>query len=276
MMGIHPSNQREMMNQSLEALIDLFDGKTVTRDAGWFKLDNARLQLLPYQAPRMEMAIACSFTPNGAVLAGKYGLSMLSVAASMGPGFAALPDHWRICEEVAAENGRTVDRDSWRVVAPIHVAATRERAWKDVAEGVLPAIIDYLRATGGPPMQEMLNGVETPDQGLELWTTKGIGPFGVLTLGTPDDVAAGVESLLVRSGGYGRFLALAHNTASWSATRNSYEMFARHVMPRFRHSDRRRESVDYLRENGESFIMPMVQAIGASLAEHKDRMKAAE
>ena len=47
-------------------------------------------------------------------------------------------------------------------------------------------------------------------------------------------------------------------------------------MPRFRHSDRRRESVDYLRENGESFIMPMVQAIGASLAEHKDRMKAAE
>ncbi len=276
MMGIHPSNQREMMHQSLEALIDLFDGKIVTKETAWFKLDKARLQMLPYQAPRMEMAVACTFTPNGAVLAGKHGLSMLSVAASTGAGFAALPDHWRICEEVAAENGRTVHRDSWRVVAPIHVAASREQAWADVAEGVMPAIIDYLRATGGPPMQEMLNGIENADQGLKLWTTSGIGPFGVLTLGTPDDVAAGITSLQERSGGYGRFLALAHNTANWAATRNSYEMFARHVMPRFQHNDRRRESVDYLRENGDNFIMPMVDAIGASLAEHKHRLTKAE
>ncbi len=273
MMGIHPSAQRGMMADSLEALIELLEGRTITKDFGWCKLEEARLQLLPYQAPRMEMAIACTMTPNGPVLAGKNGLSMLSVAASTDGGFAALPDHWRICEEVAKENGRTVHRDSWRVVAPMHVAPTREQAWAEVREGVMRNVVDYLRAIGGDVMREAFAGIETAEQALNLWTTKGINPFGVLTVGTPDDVAAQVEGLLTQSGGYGCFLALAHNAADWQATQRSYELFARHVMPRFQHNDRRRESAEFSDQNSGRFIGAMVQAIGQTMEEHKGRLK---
>lgn len=275
MIGIHPRDQRTMMNQSIEAMIDLFAGKSVTKDGGWFKLDDARLQLLPYQAPRMEMAIACTFTPNGPVIAGKHGLSMLSVAASTGMGAAALPDHWRICEEVAAENGHAVHRDTWRVVVPIHIAATREQAWQEVAEGIMPNVIDYLRGIGGQPMRDALAGIVTPDDAVKLWTTEGINPFGVLTVGTPDDIATRIEGLLDQSGGFGRFLCLAHNAASWTATRLSYESLARHVMPRFQHSDRRAASADYVTVNADQFITPMVEAMGQSFVEHKDRMTGA-
>jgi limonene 1,2-monooxygenase len=128
MMGIDPVDQREMMPVALAAILDLFDGKRVTLDAGWFKLRDARLQVLPYQQPRMPVAVACAITPNGPVTAGRLGATMLSVAASTGPGFAALPDHWRIYEEAAREAGRAVHRDGWRVVVPIHVAETREQA----------------------------------------------------------------------------------------------------------------------------------------------------
>ncbi len=273
MMGIHPKDQRTMMNQSLEAMIELFAGRTVTMDAGWFKLVDARLQILPYQAPRMEMAIACTFTPNGPVVAGKHGLSMLSVAASTGMGAAALPDHWRICAEVAAENGQTVHRDNWRVVVPIHIAPTREQAWKEVAEGIIPNVINYLRGIGGAPMREALAGVVTGDDAVKLWTTEGINPFGVLTLGTPDDIAARIEGLLDQSGGFGRFLCLAHNAANWTATKLSYESLARHVMPRFQHSDRRAQSAEYTTVKADEFIQPMVEAMGQSFVEHASRMK---
>src|SRR3954463_10925198 len=46
MMGIDPSRQREMMEESLEAILALLDGsEPVTRETDWFTLKDARLQL---------------------------------------------------------------------------------------------------------------------------------------------------------------------------------------------------------------------------------------
>ena len=43
-----------------------------------------------------------------------------------------------------------------------------------------------------------------------------------------------IEELLEQSnGGFGAYLTLSHNWANPQATKNSYELFARHVMPRF-------------------------------------------
>lgn len=270
MMGINPSDQREMMAQSLEAIVDLLDGKPVTVDRGWFKLADARLQMRPYQAPRMEMAVACTWTPNGPALAGQHGMSMLSVAASVAKGFAALPDHWRICEELATRHGQTVSRDTWRVVAPFHIAPTREQAIAEVSSGIMQNIVYYLRNIGGETMRVELEGIETPEQAIRKWTTDGIGPFGVLTIGTPDDIAARVNGLIEQSGGFGCFLALAHNTADWQATQRNYELFARYVMPRFQHSDRRRESLEHARDNAGTFIGAMNASFQASLDKYKD------
>ena len=35
-------------------------GGTVDRKTDWFTLNHARLQLMPYTQPTMEMAVACS------------------------------------------------------------------------------------------------------------------------------------------------------------------------------------------------------------------------
>jgi limonene 1,2-monooxygenase len=275
MMGIDPVRQREMMAQSLDAIVALLAGETVTADAGWFRLAEARLQILPYQAPRMEMAIACTFTPSGPVLAGRYGLSMLSAAASSPQGFAALPDHFRIASEVAAEAGRSVERASWRVVAPMHVAESREQAIAEVAAGVLPNCVEYMRRVSGKSLRRLAD-VHTPEQAIELWTTEGIGPFGVLTVGTPDDAVAKIEQLQAQTGGFGTFLFLAQNAAGWEATRRSYEMFARYVMPRFQHSDRRAHALEFAERNNERFIGAMLQGMGEAVAKHQRFLRSEE
>jgi limonene 1,2-monooxygenase len=276
MMGIDPKRQREMMAQSLDAIVQLLEGKVVTVDHGWFRLAEARLQILPYQAPRMELAIACTATPTGPVLAGRYGLSMLSVAASSAAGFAALPDHFRITEQSAAEHGRTVSRESWRVVAPMHIAETREKAVAELGEGVMANVVGYMRRVGGQPMRDVTAGVNTAEQAIKAWETNGFGPFGVLTCGTPDDAAAKIEALVTQSGGFGSFLILAQNAASWEATKRSYELFARYVAPRFQHSDRREASLDFAEANSERFIGAMVQGIGQALETHQRYLRKAD
>ena len=273
MLGIDPTDQREMMVASLEAMIELFAGKIVNRDAGWFKLCNAQLQLLPYQDPRMEIAVACAITPNGPVTAGRLGAAMLSVAASSGPGFAALPDHWRICEEAAAEAGQTVHRDNWRVVVPIHVAETREQALADVSVGIMDNVVSYARRIGGKKAHPSVAEAQTGEDAAKAWSMNTWGTFGTLTYGTPDDVAERIESMIEQSGGFGSFLILAHNAANWEATQKSYDLFSRFVMPRFQNRDRRTQSIEWVEANNEDLMGSMTRGIEKSLMQHKDRLR---
>src|SRR5579864_6413708 len=79
MMGIDPARQREMMEESLEAILLLFAGETVSMETEWFTLHKARLQLLPYQRPFPEIGVAAQISPSGPRLAGRFGLSLLSL-----------------------------------------------------------------------------------------------------------------------------------------------------------------------------------------------------
>ena len=57
---------------------------------------------------------------------------------------------------------------------------------------------------------------------------------GLGAIGTPDACAAQIERLWQQSnGGFGAYLMLAHNWANPAATRRSYELIAREVMPQF-------------------------------------------
>src|SRR4051795_941147 len=61
-----------------------------------------------------------------------------------------------------------------------------------------------------------------------------INKSGLGVIGTPEECAAQIERLIKQSnGGFGCYLLLGHNWANWQATQKSYEMIARHVMPRF-------------------------------------------
>jgi len=60
---------------------------------------------------------------------------------------------------------------------------------------------------------------------------------GLGVIGTPEQAVAQIETLLEQSnGGFGAYLTLAHNWANPEATKKSYELLARHVMPRFQSS----------------------------------------
>ncbi|MBN8896768.1 MAG: LLM class flavin-dependent oxidoreductase, partial [Rhodospirillales bacterium] len=49
--GIAPADQRRMMNESLDVIVELMKGETISRKSDWFTLDEARLQLPPYTRP---------------------------------------------------------------------------------------------------------------------------------------------------------------------------------------------------------------------------------
>jgi limonene 1,2-monooxygenase len=273
MVGISPMDQRRMMNESLECLIELFDGKTVNRETDWFKLRQARLQLLPYQ-PSLEMVVACAVTPTGPTTAGRLGLGMLSLAASTPIGFSQLGDHWKLYEETAQKNGRQVHRDGWRVVISMHIAETREQALKDLEWGT-PNLIKYIRHLRGNTATR-LSEVQSPAEGVKLWANEGMGTFGVVMAGTPADAVAHIEKLQKQSGGFGTIMFLAHNCADFEATRKSYDLFARYVMPHFQRSNRNREeSLKWTLDNSDTIYGSIVAATKKAIEDH-EQSKTAE
>ena len=151
MMGIPVDRQRDMMDEALAALVPLLRGETVTMETDWFKLRDARLQLAPYTKPHVEIAVASQVSPAGARAAGKYGLSLLSLGATTTGGFNALASNWEICEEKAREYGQQVRRENWRLVGPMHIAETREKARENVKFG-LEAWLAYFREVAALPL----------------------------------------------------------------------------------------------------------------------------
>src|SRR6202041_2607291 len=96
MMGIDPAKQRDMMEESLEAILLLLEGgEPVTMETDWFKLVGARLQMRPYQRPYPEVAVAAQISPAGPRAAGRFGTGLLSIGVtSAAGGVDILGSHW--------------------------------------------------------------------------------------------------------------------------------------------------------------------------------------
>jgi limonene 1,2-monooxygenase len=275
MMGVDPADLRRRMDEALDCIVRLLNGEVVTYKTDWFTLREARCQILPYQYPTVEMAVASAISPTGARTAGKYGLGMLSVAASSPEGFKQLSNHWDICEAKAAEHGRTVSRENWRIVTPFHVAETREQAFEDLRFGLMD-MMKYFRKFGGSAFPT----AQTFEEAINIWTGGGLGAFGVGVIGTPDDLIAHIQKVQAQSGGFKTFLQLAHNAADFTATKKSYELFARHVMPVFQHSNNNRTpSLEWAAENADRFMPSYIGGIQKAIADHEaetaERAKAA-
>ena len=58
MLGVPVSKQRDRMAESLNVILRLVAGETVTEKTEWYTLKEARCQLLPYTRPRPEFAVA--------------------------------------------------------------------------------------------------------------------------------------------------------------------------------------------------------------------------
>jgi limonene 1,2-monooxygenase len=220
MLGIDPRRQRDMMSEALNVIIPLLRGEVVTARTDWFDLRDAKLQLTPYSPPHIEMAVAASVSPSGPRTAGRWGMGMLSPAATSTGGFSALAHHWGICEESAREHGQSVDRSRWRVAGPVHIAET---------------------------------------------------------VGTPDDLIRQIERLEEQSGGFGAFLVTAHEWANRAATRRSYELIARYVMPRFQDTNAyRQRSMEWVQDNRAPFLGAAAQGMLEAIQKDREQRERAE
>jgi limonene 1,2-monooxygenase len=261
MMGIDPLRQREMMDESLDAILALLrTDEPVNRETDWFTLRNARLQMRPYSRPHMEVAVAAQVSPAGPRTAGKFGCSLLSLGATTTGGFDVLGNQWGIAEEKAAEFGQTIDRARWRLVGPMHIAPTMEQARKEVEFG-LPAWVDYFQRVAALPL--VGDSTETQDM------VDAMNATGLAVIGTPDDAVRQLERLWDKSRGFGTYLFMAHDWADRDATHRSYELFARFVAPRFQGTLPRLEtSRDWAAANRGEFIGRAIQAVGKAIQDH--------
>ncbi len=258
MMGIDVATQRDKMDEALEVLVPLLRGETVSHKADWFELNEARLQMTPYSRPSVEIATASQVSPTGATAAGRLGLSLLSLGATSAGGFNALASNWAIAEEKAKEHGNTMDRSGWRLVGPMHIAETREQARADVAFG-LKEWLTYFREVAALPL--------APDEAGD--PVDALIDSGLAVIGTPEDAIAQLDRLEEQSGGYGAFLFMAHNWANFERTKNSYELMARYVMPKFQGLNTNRdESYTWVKDNHETFMGAAMSAVGTRIAKH--------
>ena len=246
MLGIDPLEQRDMMDEALSVIVPLLRGESVTHKSDWFTLVDARLQLPPYTRPHIEMAVAGSISPSGPRAAGKYGIGLLSIGSTSPMGYMALPTTWQIVEDEAKLHGHTVSRRQWRIVVPMHVAETREKALENIRFGLRNWLYYFTEVIALPfPIPG-----NTLDERVEAYVQS-----GHAVIGDPDDAIARLQDLQKQSGGFGGLLQLAHNWADFPQTLRSYELIARYVAPRFQGlNEGRQASLDWTAANRDALI----------------------
>jgi limonene 1,2-monooxygenase len=231
MIGLDPEVLRPRLEEAVDAVVQLLRGdEPVSIETEWFTLNEATLQLKPYSAPCFELAVAGLVSPIGPRIAGKHGLSLISIGATMKAGFDALGMHWNVMEEESAFHGSTIDRNGWRLIGPMHVAETRDQARKEVSQG----IAGWFRFMGEiSAVPQFTVAGSTVDEMIDFFIDGGAG-----VIGTADDACQQIERLVEQSGGFGTYLVMGNEWADPSATTKSLGLIARHVMPEFQRSTR--------------------------------------
>jgi len=260
MMGIDPMRQRAMMDESLEAIVPLLEGETVSVERDWFTLKDARVQHLPYSRP-LEVAVAAMTSPSGPRAAGKYGAGLLSIGATTDAGYMALSQAWGICEEEAARHNRQVSRENWRLVGPMHIAETREQAIENVRFGLQDWFHYYTQVIALPfPVPEDFDG-----------RVRALNESGFAVIGDVDDAIRQIERLQQQTGGFGAYLQMAVNWADFPQTLRSYELIARYVAPRFQGLNaNRKASMEWVASRRDELI-GVVRSAKAKAADDYDK-----
>jgi limonene 1,2-monooxygenase len=229
MLGLDPTVQRQRMDESLSVIMRLLaDPEPLTYDSEWFKLRNATLHLRPFTQPHMPVAVASAESPAGMITAGKHGAGVLSLGVVSGlRGAVNLPSQWAIAEEEAAKHGKTMRREDWRLVIPVHLAETRKEAFEDCRAGAGRWQRDYFVRTLGRRFPTDFPEHEVIDRMAEA---------GAWIVGTPDDLIAAIHRFDEATGGFGGLMVTTVEWTSREKVWKSYELIADYVMPRFQGS----------------------------------------
>ncbi|MEW2500962.1 LLM class flavin-dependent oxidoreductase [Amycolatopsis sp. NPDC047767] len=227
MIGLDPLSQRGALEEDTDVLMQLLNGaEPVTVKTERYRLRDALCQLRPFTQGGLEVGVAAIASPSGPRIAGKHGLSLLSIGATLTGDLDLLAQHWDVAEERATQFGTTMNRDGWRLVGPMHLAETKEQAYAEVEHG-LDDWCNYLQHVAAVPHFEP--GGATFTERVDWINASGIG-----VIGTPDDAIRQIGTLEAQSkGGFGSYLMMAHEWATPAAAARHYELFAEAVAPHF-------------------------------------------
>jgi limonene 1,2-monooxygenase len=267
MIGIDPLEQRDAFAEDVDVLMHLLRStEPLSVKTSRYELTDALVQLPPYTD--FEILIAAVVSPSGPRIAAKHGLSLLSLAASTKAGAASLESHRQVIEELSPEFGQAPrPREEWRLLAPMYVAETRDKAIEQVQFGI-DHWFDYMQ-----------NVAATPQFGPEGSTTKEriewIIESNIGVIGTPEDAVDHIGRMVdATGGGFGTFLMHGTEWARFEDTKRSTELFAEYVMPAFQYPklDRRLQSETTVRQNAPAMLDRQSQAVAEAHEKHqKDR-----
>jgi limonene 1,2-monooxygenase len=269
MLGLDPTETRPLLEEGLDVIMRLLrTDEPVSSETKMWNLTDARLHLRPYSSPLFDVGVPAVASPSGPRLAGKYGISLLSIGATQAVGFDALGLHWDVMEERAATFGTTADRSRWRLVGLMHIAETKEQAAKDVEYGIRQWF-DYFQHTAAFPQMDVGSADAVRDM-IEFVNGSGLG-----SIGTVDTACEQIERLQKQSGGFGCYMTLAHEWANPEATKRSYELIAQRVFPEFQGQsystlaakELAREGRERLAERNMQAVTDMVEKHQRELAE---------
>jgi limonene 1,2-monooxygenase len=258
MMGIEPEATRDRLQEGIDVILRLLKGETVTEQTEWYTMRDARTHLRPFTRPHPEVCVASAVTPSGGRLAGRHGLGMLCVAAGERAGFDALDTNWKVACEIAAEEGREMDRRRLRCVVNMHLADSREQAIADIRHGC-EEFVRYFN--NNQPRFAVPEGADYVDWVLE---------HRIAVVGTPDDAIERIEQLYAKQGEFGCLLLQITNWADWPALKHSLELYANYVIPHFSGAnDSRSDSYRWVTDNQEELVTKRVNAANQMFAKHE-------
>jgi limonene 1,2-monooxygenase len=265
MIGLDPTTQREALEQDTEVLLRLLAGEIVSIETDRYTLNEARVQMPLYSD--IEIAVAGTASPIGPRIAGQHGLGLLTIGATMAKHVANAPDAlahmWGIFEQRAEQFGQVADRDKWRLVGPMHIAETREKAEEQVRFGI-DAWFEYFQDVQTATHFEVAG--KTTDERIAWVRESGVG-----VIGTVEDAIEQLDDLVVQSaGGFGAYLFMTHEWANVADTRNSYELFAEYVMGRYQGQvDRLVDNNNWARTRRDELGAAQMKDVQKAIARHE-------
>jgi coenzyme F420-dependent glucose-6-phosphate dehydrogenase len=121
-----PAEQRERLAAGLEAITRLWAGETVTMDAGWFRLEEAKLYTRARTRPRLYVS---AFGPKAAEVAARYGDGLWTMGdPEMAP--ETIASYREACARQGREPGALILQSGFDLAADEQAAIASSRKWK--------------------------------------------------------------------------------------------------------------------------------------------------
>src|ERR1700751_5069594 len=217
---IDPMTQRDRQDEAIAIIRRLFKCESVTATRDWFTMQDAALQIRPYQE-ELPCVVASMISPSGMTLAGKYGIGIISLGSMSTKGLMSLAQQWEFAEDAAKKHGTHVSRADWRVLLTWHVAETREQARAEAGAGLMRWHNEY---NVGTLMRPGLSAFSSPDEAVDKTAFV---DGAASAIGTPDDLVKLIKNVMKVSGGGGTIIGFAYDGFNLKNNRSSSDIVAR-------------------------------------------------